>query len=224
MRNRLLVLSVGTSLVAAAIAGTAGAATASAGQVGRLAAQPPRSVSSAPATYFDSRASAAPLQATAAQTAAVRSMVREIGSGARITYDPIFGTPRELLRYGGYLTGPRRGQRGRCRAGLAERTPDGVRAVGRRRPRPARLVLTAAQTRPGPPRWHVFRGVGHHHERGTGQRRLRTRRSGAAHESDPSLSADGDRGSRPGPRAVRADHGLRRAHRRPVRARRLAGP
>ena len=41
MRNRLLVLSVGTSLVAAAIAGTAGAATASAGQATRLAAQPP---------------------------------------------------------------------------------------------------------------------------------------------------------------------------------------
>jgi hypothetical protein len=93
MRNRLLVLSVGTSLVAAAIAGTAGAATASARQVGRLAAQPPRSVSSTPATYFDSRASAAPLHATAAQTAAVRSMVREIGSGARITFDPIFLHP-----------------------------------------------------------------------------------------------------------------------------------
>jgi len=68
MRNRLLPLSVGTSLVAAAIAGTAGAATASAGQVSRLAAQPPRSVSSAPATYFDSRASAAPLHANPARS------------------------------------------------------------------------------------------------------------------------------------------------------------
>jgi len=36
-------------------------------------------------------------------------MVRAIGSGARVTYDPIFGTPRELLRNGGYLTGPSRG-------------------------------------------------------------------------------------------------------------------
>jgi extracellular elastinolytic metalloproteinase len=122
---------VGTSLVAAAIAGTAGAATASAGQAGRLAAQPPRSVSSTPATYFDSRASAAPLHATAAQTAAVRSMVREIGSGARISYDPIFGTPRELLRYGGYLTGPARGSAvGVARAWLnAHRTAFGLSAA-----------------------------------------------------------------------------------------------
>jgi hypothetical protein len=36
-------------------------------------------------------------------------MVRGIGSRARVTYDPFFGTPRELLRYGGYLTGPSRG-------------------------------------------------------------------------------------------------------------------
>ena len=64
---------------------------------------------SAPATFFDSRVSAAPRHATAAQATAVRGMVRAIGSGARITYDPIFGTPRELLRYGGYLTGPAKG-------------------------------------------------------------------------------------------------------------------
>jgi extracellular elastinolytic metalloproteinase len=109
MRNRLLVLPVGISLVAAAIAGSAGAATASAGQAGRPGARPPGSVSSTPATYFDSRVPAAPRHATAAESAAVRAMLRGIGSGARITYDPIFGTPRELLRYGGYLTGPARG-------------------------------------------------------------------------------------------------------------------
>src|SRR5690348_6512647 len=109
MRNRLLVLPAGVSLVAAAIAGTTGAATASAGQATRLGVQPPGSVSSAPATFFDSRASAASLRPTAAQTAAVRDMVRAIGSGVRVTYDPIFGTPRELLRYGGYLTGPAKG-------------------------------------------------------------------------------------------------------------------
>jgi hypothetical protein len=36
-------------------------------------------------------------------------MVRAIGSGARITYDPLFGTPRQLVHYGGYLTGPANG-------------------------------------------------------------------------------------------------------------------
>jgi len=36
-------------------------------------------------------------------------MVRAVGSGARITYYNEFGTPHELLRYGGYLTGPARG-------------------------------------------------------------------------------------------------------------------
>src|SRR5215472_4942420 len=74
MRNRLLVIPVGISLAAAAIAGTAGTATATPGQA-----------------------------------AAVRGMVRAIGSGVRVTYDPIFGTPRQLLRYGGYLTGPAKG-------------------------------------------------------------------------------------------------------------------
>src|SRR5262249_39598626 len=64
---------------------------------------------SAPAAFFDSRSSAPPRHATATQTAAVRGMVRAIGGGARITFDPHFGTPRELLRYGGYLTGPAKG-------------------------------------------------------------------------------------------------------------------
>jgi len=132
MRNRLLVLPVGICLVAAATAGTAGAATASAGQAARPGARPPGSVSSAPATFFDSRASAAPRHATAAQGAAVRGMVRAIGSGARITYDPLFGTPRELLRYGGYLTGPAKGSAvGVARAWLgAHRVAFGLSAAG----------------------------------------------------------------------------------------------
>jgi hypothetical protein len=132
MRNRLLVLSAGVSLTAAAIAGTAGAATASAGRAARLGSRPPGSPSSAPATYFDSRASAAPRHASAAQAAAVRGMVRAIGSGARITYDPIFGTPRELLRYGGYLTGPATGSAaGVARAWLgAHRAAFGLSAAG----------------------------------------------------------------------------------------------
>jgi extracellular elastinolytic metalloproteinase len=109
MRNRLLVIPVGISLAAAAIAGTASSATASAGQAARLGAHAPGAVSSAPAAYFDSRVSSPPLRATPAQAAAVRSMVRAIGSGARVTFDPIFGTPHELLRYGGYLTGPAKG-------------------------------------------------------------------------------------------------------------------
>jgi extracellular elastinolytic metalloproteinase len=109
MRNRLLVIPVGISLAAAAIAGTAGSATASAGQAARLGAHAPGAVSSTPATYFDSRAFAPPLRATPAQATAVRSMVRAIGSGVRVTYDPIFGTPRQVLRYGGYLTGPAKG-------------------------------------------------------------------------------------------------------------------
>src|SRR2546423_1600012 len=90
MRNRLLVLSAGVSLAAAAIAGTAGGATASASRA--TTARPP-AVPSSPSAYFDSRASAAPLRATAAQTAAVHSLLQSVGSGARITYDPIFGTP-----------------------------------------------------------------------------------------------------------------------------------
>src|SRR5215472_4508995 len=109
MRNRLLVIPVGISLAAAAIAGTAGTATASAGQAARPGAHPPGAVSSAPGTSFDSRVSAPPLRATPVQAAAVRSMVRAIGTGARITYDPHFGTPRQLVRYGGYLTGPAKG-------------------------------------------------------------------------------------------------------------------
>ena len=106
MRNRLLVVPVGISLAVAAVAGTA---TASVGQAARLAARPPGAVSSMPSAFFDSRVSTPPLRAVRAQSAAVHSMVRAIGSGARVTYDPIFGTPRELLRYGGYLTGPARG-------------------------------------------------------------------------------------------------------------------
>ena len=132
MRNRLLVLPVGISLVAAAIAGTAGAATASAGQAIRLGARPPGSAPAAPATFFDSRVSAAPRHATAAESAAVRAMLHGIGSGARITYDPLFGTPRELLRYGGYLTGPAKGSAvGVARAWLgAHRVAFGLSAAG----------------------------------------------------------------------------------------------
>jgi hypothetical protein len=100
MGKRLLVVPAGISLVA----GTVGTATASAGQAAR-----PGPMASAPAAFFDPRVSAAPRHATVTQTAAVRGMVRAIGSSARITYDPLFGTPRQLLRYGGYLTGP--GQR-----------------------------------------------------------------------------------------------------------------
>src|SRR5579859_8094803 len=44
------------------------------------------------------------------------------------------------------------------------------------------------------------------------------------HDPVPDLPADGDGGARPGARAVLADHGLCRGHRRAVRARRLAGP
>jgi extracellular elastinolytic metalloproteinase len=105
MDKRLLALPAAAGLVVSAITGTAGAATTH--QAGRAADRPVPSAS-APSTY-DSRASAQPLHRTSAQAAAVRSMLRPLGRGARITYDPLFATPRELLRYGGYLTGPTSG-------------------------------------------------------------------------------------------------------------------
>src|SRR5215472_12949917 len=73
-------------------------------------------------------------------------------SGARITYDPIFGTPRELLRYGGYLTGPARGSAvGVARAWLgAHRTAFGLSAAGVRG-----LVVSRNYTNPAS-RTHVI--------------------------------------------------------------------
>src|SRR5438477_6007310 len=104
MRTRLLIIPVGITLAAAAMTSTASAATAhqAATPGGRPAAGP----SAGSSAVFDSRAHSAPLSSTKSQTTAIGSMVRAIGSGARVTHDPFFGTPRELLRYGGYLTGP----------------------------------------------------------------------------------------------------------------------
>jgi extracellular elastinolytic metalloproteinase len=106
MRKRLLVLPASIALAAAAMTGTAGAATAHG--AARLGGRPAAAPAGTSAT-FDSRAHTVAMGATRSRTAAIRSMVRAIGSGARVTYDPFFGTPRELLRYGGYLTGPSRG-------------------------------------------------------------------------------------------------------------------
>src|SRR5262249_39812844 len=144
MRKHLLVVSAGISLAAAAIAGAAGSATASAGQAARPAARP-GPMAPASAAYFDSRVSAPPRHATATQTAAVRGMVRAIGSGARITYDPLFGTPRALLRYGGYLTGPANGSAaGVARSWLtAHRAAFGLSAGGVRA-----LVVSRNYTNP----------------------------------------------------------------------------
>jgi extracellular elastinolytic metalloproteinase len=107
MRKRLLAVSLGASLAVVAATGTVGAASASANPAARLAAHP--AGSHAPAPFFDSRAASAPRRASAGQAAAVRSLLRSAGPGARLTYDPLFATPRELIRYGGYLTGPASG-------------------------------------------------------------------------------------------------------------------
>jgi hypothetical protein len=107
MRKRLLALPVGITLAAAGMTGTAGAATAH--QAARSGGRPAAVPATSSSATFDSRAQAAPLSASKSRAAAVRSMVAAIGSGARVTYDPIFSTPRELVRYGGYLTGPARG-------------------------------------------------------------------------------------------------------------------
>jgi hypothetical protein len=106
MRKRLLALPVVIAL-AAAMTSTANAATAH--QVATLDGRPAAVPSAGSSAVFDSRAHSAPLSSTKSETTAIASMVRAIGSGARVTYDPIFGTPRELLRNGGYLTGPSRG-------------------------------------------------------------------------------------------------------------------
>lgn len=108
MRHRLLIVPVGISLATAAITGTAGAAAARAHHAAASPGNAPGGTPPASAATFDSRASAAPLRAGRTQAAAERALLRSAGRGARITYDPIFGTPRELLRYGGYLTGPTR--------------------------------------------------------------------------------------------------------------------
>jgi hypothetical protein len=131
MRKRLLVVPVSISLAVATIASTA---TASAGQTARLGSKPPGAASAAPSGFFDSRVSAPPVRAAPARTAAVHSLVRAIGSGARVTLDPIFGTPRELVRYGGYLTGPANGSAvSVARAWLtAHRTAFGLSATGAR--------------------------------------------------------------------------------------------
>lgn len=107
MRKRLLALPLGVTLAAAAMTGTAGAATAQ--QAAGLGGRPVAALPAVSSATFDSRTRSAPLSATKSLSAAIRSMVRSVGSGARVTYDPLFATPRELLRYGGYLTGPARG-------------------------------------------------------------------------------------------------------------------
>jgi extracellular elastinolytic metalloproteinase len=107
MRKRLLLLPVGITLAATGMSGTAGAAIAH--QAAGLGGRPVASISAGSAATFDSRAHSAPLSATKSQAATMRSMVDAIGSGARMAYDPLFATPRELLRFGGYLTGPARG-------------------------------------------------------------------------------------------------------------------
>jgi hypothetical protein len=104
MRTRLLALPVGITLAAAAITSTANAATAH--QAATLGGHPAAAPAAGSSAVFDSRAHSAPLSPATSQTTAMGSMVGAIGSGARVTYDPFFGTPRELLRYGGYLTGP----------------------------------------------------------------------------------------------------------------------
>jgi extracellular elastinolytic metalloproteinase len=106
MRKRLLALPV-VIVLAAAMTSTANAATAH--QVATLGGRPAAVPSAGSSAVFDSRAHSAPLSSTKSETTAIASMVRAIGSGARVTYDPIFSTPRELLRNGGYLTGPSRG-------------------------------------------------------------------------------------------------------------------
>ena len=107
MRPRLLILPVCIT-VAAAMASTANAATAhqAATLGGRPAAAPTAAPTAGSPAVFDSRANSAPLSSTTSQTTAISSMVAAIGSGARVTYDSFFGTPRELLNFGGYLTGP----------------------------------------------------------------------------------------------------------------------
>jgi extracellular elastinolytic metalloproteinase len=120
MRHRLLAVPVGISLAAAAITGTAGAAAARAHHAAGASGNSPGTMPSASSATFDSRASAPPLRASGSQTAAARSLVRSAAgspAGMRVTYDPLFATPRELVHYGGYLTGPARG--GAASAGRA---------------------------------------------------------------------------------------------------------
>src|SRR5690242_8978124 len=73
MRNRLLALPAGISLVAAVMAGTAGTAAA-----GAAAAAPHPAARPAPARAgtFDSRASATPMRPTRIQAAAIQRLVR----------------------------------------------------------------------------------------------------------------------------------------------------
>ncbi|HEY2579059.1 MAG TPA: M36 family metallopeptidase [Streptosporangiaceae bacterium] len=97
------------SLIAATIAGTTGTASAGQHPAARVASTVSAPLSSTSPVAYDSRTSAAPLRDDRAQATAVRRLLRTIGRGARVSYDPLFGTPRELLRYGGYLTGPSRG-------------------------------------------------------------------------------------------------------------------
>lgn len=106
MAKRLLVLPATAGLVVSVLAGTASAASTH--QARPVTARPAPSAST-PSATFDSRASVKPLHQTAAEAAAVRSTMRTLGKGARITYDPLFATPHELVRYGGYLTGPAKG-------------------------------------------------------------------------------------------------------------------
>jgi hypothetical protein len=106
--RRLLALVLGALL---AVPGTATAATRSQ-PVGVDAAKP----------YFDSRASdrsrAARAGATVAAArpsertrAARRDLKRSLGRGGVLTIDPLSGTPRQLLRTDGALSGPRGGAR-----------------------------------------------------------------------------------------------------------------
>jgi extracellular elastinolytic metalloproteinase len=69
---------------------------------------PQRSGPAPERTFFDVR-DGADVAPTEAQRQAASALVREAGPRTRLTWDDRFGTPRTVLRYGGWLTGPREG-------------------------------------------------------------------------------------------------------------------
>ena len=58
---------------------------------------------------LDVRRTSTSVRPTDVQVAAVRDLLGAAGAGARVSWDPRFGTPRSIRRDGGWLTGPRSG-------------------------------------------------------------------------------------------------------------------
>jgi extracellular elastinolytic metalloproteinase len=76
------------------------------------------------ATYDARRGATANVNATAAQTKAVNTLLQSAGTGARVTWDSRFGTPRSLFGGTHYLSAPKAGSARLVTDGMPLTAPD----------------------------------------------------------------------------------------------------